>query len=527
MKKMQKLKLSFSFLVCMIIYLSLSTVVFGEGYEQRVATPSQEVPYAVEINHTYTDSISWLYDYEGTPYGLTGISSPLITYYIDITGDDNYKLSMLVDGVEVDAQYDKASGYLTYQANNLIGTHTVSIELEVYGKKKHITSWDFTVDRKPVDPFKGKNLNLLSSVQKESILRLNKYRNELSLPFFSENELLHRAAQAHSNYLATNHVIGHYENMNKVGYTGNGSQDRASYFGFNGSVGEGITYQQRTGSSGVDNLMDAPYHRLNIINPHDDLAGIGYNNQGDIVINYGSYADSEKEPEVVLYPYNQQKDAKISWYVSENPNPLRFWGIDKTYVGYPISYAYFPANSTDQLIVKKLSLKDENNKNVSFYDVTPSRDDHSEHHVFIIPKSPLKVDYTYFVNVEAYVKDDQGNIRDVSRSWSFKTASVIDIHDIYFEKYMGTNFIKVKFNNGEDPSSIIKIEKKGKLYIKYVKKKQWTYQTMTEGDYTLTIESPLFKDKKIIPITVKKNKEMRHDSDGDWSIIYKGKKVQK
>ncbi|SOC15603.1 uncharacterized protein YkwD [Ureibacillus xyleni] len=517
---MKKFKSSLFLLILLIIYFSLSTNVFGEEAKQEIEPPSLETLNTVELKNYSTDAISWSYDYTGKPSGLTGVSSPIITYYIKITGDASYELNMLIDGVKVDADYDEQSGYLTYQANNLTGTHKVSIELTVYGKKNPITSWNFTIDTSPVNPFEGKNLNILNAVQTESISRLNKYRNELQLPSFSENEILHKAAQAHSNYLSTNNVTGHNESSNKIGYTGNHPWERAAYFGFTGSAGEGITYQKKTGLLGVDNLMDAPYHRLSIIDPHSDLAGIGYNDRGDIVINYGSYTRTEKQAEVVLYPYDKQQNAKVSWFVAENPNPLRFWGVDKTYVGYPISYAYFPVNSNDQLLVKSLSLTNESGQKVPFYDVTPSRDDHSKNHVFLIPKSPLEVDHTYFVEVEASVKDAKGNVRDVSRSWSFKTADQLDIHDIYFSKYLQNNFINVHFNSGEEPTSTITIEKDGEVYIKYQDNRQWTYQPITEGDFTLTIESLLFNSKKTIPITITKNNEIRYNGDGDWNVLY-------
>ncbi|MGN7385471.1 immunoglobulin-like domain-containing protein [Sporosarcina sp. SAFN-015] len=517
---MKKMKSIYFLLIMFIAFLTVSPITSANEIAPFPKTPSQEPTPITELTNKSASGISWQYALEGKPNGLTGISSPFISYYIKITGDADYDLRMLVDGVQVGATYDKASGNLTYQTSNLTGSHEVAVQLYVYGQRYDITKWSFTVDPNPVNPFEAKNRNLLNAVQDESILRLNKYRAALSLRYYTVSVNLQKAAQAHTNYLASNNVTGHGEQPNGVGFTGSHPWDRASYFGFDGNAGEGITYQKKTGAMGVDDLMDAPYHRLSIIDPRNRLAGTGYNNRGDIVINYGSYTEPDQKAEVVVYPYDKQKDAKASWYVAENPNPLRFWGIDRVHVGYPISYAYFTNESSDQLIVDSLSLKDGNNRNISFYDVTPDKDNEGKHHVFLIPKSPLVPGQTYYVDVNAHVKDKMGENKDVSRSWSFTTANSIAVQDIYFTKYQGTNFIGVNLDSGEDPDSIVTIEKDSQLFLKYEGRMQWTYQSIVAGDYILTIESPLFQEKKKIPITIQKNNEIRFDGDGDWQVLF-------
>lgn len=79
---------------------------------------------------------------------------------------------------------------------------------------------------------------------------------------------------------------------------------------FDGGAGEGITYGKKTGGLGIDDLMDAPYHRLSIIDPRNYLAGTGYNDRGDIVVNYGSSRSEETRSKVVLYPFNCAE----TWY---------------------------------------------------------------------------------------------------------------------------------------------------------------------------------------------------------------------
>lgn len=520
---MQRLKTSFLTFSLLMASFSLSITTFAEEPSALIETSTIEL---LDSRTTFSlsnqSAISWKYENVGKPSGLIGYSSPLISHYIRITGDADYTLRMLLDGKQVHAQYDDITGYLTYPTSNLTGTHKVEVQLDVYGKTYPIANWNFTVNASPINPFEGKNQYLLATIQDEAIIRMNTYRSALSIPLFASSESLQKAAQAHSNYMALNHVTGHTENPKSIGYTGTNPWDRGGYFGFTGNTGEGITYTKKTGSLGVDDLMDAPYHRLSIINPFNHLAGVGYNNRGDIVINYGSFNSREKRSDVVLYPFDKQKNAKTNWFVLENPNPLRFWKIDREYVGYPISYAYFTEDNNDQLLIKNLSLKNKQQENIPFYDVTPDRDNQGKHHVFLIPKSPLEPGQTYSAYVEATVVDTKGNEKDVSRAWSFTTAGGLDIHDIYFSKYKGTNFINLKYNSGEDPQAIVQIEKDGQVYLTRDDGGQITYKPITAGNFELTVESPLFKEYKTIPITIKKNNDSRYDDDADWTIVSNG-----
>lgn len=475
----------------------------------------------IEEKPLNTDSISWYFENKGKPSGVTSINTPFITHRVIITGDEPYKLRMLLDGVQVNADYDRNTGILSYQTGKLAGKHIVAVEIEVYGKTYHFTSWEFLIDPTPVDPFIGTNHLLLSTIQQETVTRMNGYRNALSLPMFSVSESLQKAAQAHSNYLSAYPSAGHKETPNTPGFTGENPWDRSAYFGFMGSVGEGITYQKETGALGVDDLMDAPYHRLSIIDPENTLAGVGYNDRGDITIKYGDLVSPTESEKIVLYPYHQQMDAKVSWYVAENPNPLRFWGIDKEFVGYPISYAYFPNDREEVLNVTSLSLTNRQGEAVAFYDVTPERETEGKHHVFLIPKSPLKPGETYHVQVKAFVENAKGQQVDVSRSWSFKTSLHIDVQDLYFMKSGNMNFIRAALNSGEDPNAKIKVEQNGQLYIEGEKTKQWSYKEITAGDYIVAIESPLFNVRKEIPVTIQPNDTPRRIGSGDWKIIMK------
>lgn len=515
-------KIYASFLILFLSFTCFSFPSNASAEEQFFPVeraPSQTIVQENVFHQKSVDAISWIYANQGAPIELTASSSPLIAYQLEIIGEDDYRVIMRLNGQEVDAQYDRSKKLVTFQTNNLSGSQHVSVALEYRGKVYELTTWSFTVDPSPVDPFKNQNLTLLSTIQDEAITQMNRYRTALDLPIFTQENSLQQAAQAHSNYLVANGMDGHtQEDPSGIGYTGSSPTHRGHYFGFPSGVGEGIVYEKNTGFLGIDELIDAPYHRMSIINPKNTFAGIGYNQRGDLVVNYG--ADTSQSTDLVLYPYDQQTDAKVSWYVAENPNPLRFWDLDRIHVGYPISYAYFPEQSNDQLIVTNLSLKDSQNRDVPFYDVTPERDNHAKHHVFLIPKSPLKPGETYAVNVQAFAKDQSNNTRDISKSWSFTTASEIDIQDIYFMKNQSNEFLRIAYNSGYDPNAIVRLTKNDEHYIRLEGNKQWSLKPIGTGDYTLTIESPLFNVTKEIPVAITKNKQPRFDQDGDWLVSF-------
>lgn len=515
MKKTYLLFLSF---VMGLLHFLIPSTTFAEDSLPIERAPSQAEVIEDTFYQNSVDAISWIYERQGNPSELTASSSPVIAYKIEVKGDADYRVVMRLNGEEVDAKYDKIAGLVTYQTTNLTGSQQVSIAIEVYNQTYELTSWRFAVDPTPIEPFENQDLTLLSTIQDESITQMNHYRTALSLPGFTVSNPLQKAAQAHSNYLSINQVSGHAQSPSGIGYVGSNPLARGNYFGYLGSVGEGITYEKRKGSLGIEDLMDAPYHRLSIIHPKNTFAGVGYNNQGGLVVNYGAMSDTEQTADVVLYPYNKQNDAKVSWYAAENPNPLRFWGLDRIHVGYPISYAYFPEENDDELVVTNLSLKDSQNRDLPFYDVTPERDDYAKHHVFLIPKSPLKPGETYTVNVEAFAKDNSNNQRDISKEWSFTTAPSIDVQDIYFTKSQKTNFLHLAYHSGEDPDATIQVKKNHELYLEVKDKQQWTHKAIVAGNYTLSIESPLFHTTKEIPITIDKNHHPRFDRDGDWQV---------
>lgn len=97
----------------------------------------------------------------------------------------------------------------------------------------------------------------------DGVTYINGLRQSMGLSLLRENEYLHNTAQAHSNYIAANGTSeSHYETPGKTGFTGVGPSERARFAGYDGSVGEVISYTDNANNAGMKSLIDAPYHVL-------------------------------------------------------------------------------------------------------------------------------------------------------------------------------------------------------------------------------------------------------------------------
>lgn len=475
------------------------------------------------IEH-FGPSLSWSYEMQGKPTGKTSVTNPIISYYIKFTdgSESDYQLEMLVNTKKVSAEYDPSTGYFTYQAINLSNENEVVVNLYVFGQKEpyHSANWTFSIDQNPVNPFVNRNKTILSHVQDQSLAKINNYRTKLGLSKVKIEPTLHKSAQAHANYLETNPNHGHNEQLGTIGFTGENVWDRASYYGFYGMTGEGITYRKDNGFLGVTDLMDAPYHRLSVINPFYNVVGAGYNQNGDIVINYGSTLTNVKNEDyyIVSYPYNGQTDVKTSWFVAETPNPLRFWNIDREFVGYPVSFALFTKIDAT-LKLESTAFVNSNGKSIDHYLVYPGNDSEGKHHVFLIPKTPLSPGETYTASLKGSIS---GGIKTVSidKKSTFTTTDHIDIGNISFMKNKnGVDILHVEWKSGEDPNAVIKLETENRTVLRLEKGYQYgSTELLKEGNYSLVITSPFYNETKNLPLRLVKQDNPAYNHDGNWVI---------
>ncbi|XID95618.1 stalk domain-containing protein [Paenibacillaceae bacterium WGS1546] len=271
-----------------------------------------------------------------------------------------------------------------------------------------------------------------SDAAKQALAYINKIRAQAGLAKVELDPYLTKAAENHANYLKINKTTGHYEEEGKEGYAGDGPTERVinvggehlakihsanntdyidyshmSYEerlaqiaadknkGINSSqitgklVSEGISYGKSSSVSGVASLINAPYHRGNIVDRNLEYIGVGFN-EWCLVVTY-----SLKYPEELsgysIYPFDGQKDVEPTFHGRENPDPLADTGIKQS--GYIITHLSYEFGD-----IRTATLVEETGVTVpvviknGFYMGTGNLN-------LIIPKTPLKAGTAYTVTI--------------------------------------------------------------------------------------------------------------------------------
>ena len=113
---------------------------------------------------------------------------------------------------------------------------------------------------------------------KAGLEKLNRWREQVGLQALQLLPELQKAAQSHAAYLGKD-AHGHDEiNQSNPHYTGADPQERATAAGYPAPVVENLTVGNfaRSGNGSTDSLMTALYHRLGLLNPDHDEAGVAW-----------------------------------------------------------------------------------------------------------------------------------------------------------------------------------------------------------------------------------------------------------
>jgi uncharacterized protein YkwD len=172
-------------------------------------------------------------------------------------------------------------------------------------------------------------------------------RQQMGLAQTSRNNLIDKAAQAHSTYQAINDTIAHDEVSTKRGFTGATLSDRLRAAQYvlprsNFAFGEVISATGDTsGVNAAEDLITAIYHRFVIFEPKYLEAGTGAATSSSgftyfttdfttVLLNQGGLGSGR----LVTYPFaNQQNLPTVFFSDQEEPDPVP----DRNEVGYPVS----------------------------------------------------------------------------------------------------------------------------------------------------------------------------------------------
>lgn len=367
-----------------------------------------------------------------------------------------------------------------------------------------------------IDPYANKDRQTLTYYQQEIADELNRMRYDLGLETLSLNEQLNNAAQSHSNYqFELNQNTGHYQTQDTEFKTGYSYIDRMNYYDYQGvKGGESIAPIEISPNVALEKMIDAPYHRIGILNPNHQELGVGINHEvgkrSTLVLNFGAF-DAYTDNQFVKYPYDNQNEVKLGWFANERPNPLELFGQNHVYVGYPITLS-IGDKDTDRLIANHATLTDDEGQVIDTYLVDSSTETPFKRQVIIIPKKMLKPNTTYTVTLDGERKLFNGESETFYEVWTFNT-----IEELYVTE-MAVNEAKNQFvmalNTGDVNNMTAQITKDGKLYHSYRitngVSTSYSSNPIIEGIYEMSVEVPFLDPIKVEFEVYKEN--------GDWNV---------
>ena len=241
----------------------------------------------------------------------------------------------------------------------------------------------------------------------------NQFRHAIGSPTVPTDPRLQQAAQNHANYNSANGILGHFETAGLPYYTGYGPRDRLIAQGWTTSfVSEVATGGSELG--GVQQLWDAPYHRLGLMHPNATTIGWGHSelngrlsNVGDIVYNFGI-----RPVEFVRSPAHMQTNIPTSWSGQESPSPVPA-GSSGPY-GYPIMVVYSAGQNVQ---FRAAELVAPSGTRLPFY-VAPQQFEYD--YQVIVPQRPLATNTTYHVRFDITVAGQW-----LTNEWDFSTGSMV------------------------------------------------------------------------------------------------------
>ena len=240
---------------------------------------------------------------------------------------------------------------------------------------------------------------------------LNDHRYAVGAPTIGADARVNSAAQNHANYSSANGYMGHFETSGLPYYTGYSARDRLIAAGWSTSFVSEVATGGSSGIAGVNQLWDAPYHRLGMMHPNSVSTGWGYStagSRGSIVGDF-VYDFSQRPVNFVRSPANGQTGIPTSWSGQESPNPLPS-GVTGP-VGYPIMVVY---SAGQNVTMRAAEIVAPNGSRLPIY-YAPQQFEFD--YQVIIPQQPLASGTTYHARFDINV-----NSQMVTNEWDFTTA---------------------------------------------------------------------------------------------------------
>ena len=253
--------------------------------------------------------------------------------------------------------------------------------------------------------------NTQTAVQADMLQALNDHRFAVGAPTIGADARVNSAAQNHANYSSANNYMGHYETSGLPYYTGYSARDRLTAAGWSTAFVSEVATGGSSGVAGVDQLWDAPYHRLGMMHPNSVSTGWGYSTVGSRPATVGDfvYDFSQRPVSYVRSPAAGQTGIPTGWSGQESPDPLPAGTSGP--VGYPIMVVYSAAQSVTMRAAEVVA--PDGSRLPIYY--APQQFEYD--YQVIIPQKPLAAGTTYHVRFDINV-----NSQMVTNEWDFTTA---------------------------------------------------------------------------------------------------------
>lgn len=255
------------------------------------------------------------------------------------------------------------------------------------------------------------SISAQAAVQADMLQTLNDHRYAVGAPTIGADARVNAAAQNHANYSSANGYMGHYETSGLPYYTGYAPHDRLVAAGWSTSFVSEVATGGGSGIAGVNQLWDAPYHRLGMMHPNSVSTGWGYSVVGSRGSTVGDfvYDFSQRPVNYVRSPAAGQSAIPTSWSGQESPNPLPA-GVSGP-VGYPIMVVY---SAGQNVTMRAAEIVAPGGARLPIY-YAPQQFEYD--YQVIIPQKPLAAGTTYHVRFDINV-----NSVMTTNEWDFTTA---------------------------------------------------------------------------------------------------------
>jgi uncharacterized protein YkwD len=315
---------------------------------------------------------------------------------------------MKLNGSVVASKYDPEARALAHQPPQPLspGDYQVECKVTLAGRATFKQKWITTIAPNAIPNFAPS-----TPAQMEALTLANKVRRDLGLPELRLDECLNAAAIIHSEYLAANNEVGHSERPGQPKFFAESGGDRLAKLGWGGPSWEVVSQGERELSEAMQNLFDAPYHRIAFMQPGLITFGSGRVKDKTTIEMGGT-----SEEGVIVSPADGQTNVQRLWIGTEVPDPLRIHQNASQPVGYPIVLVCFQKDNLGLSNVKAELTS--GGQAVPFYLNHPGNDPELQMAVFIIPIKPLKPKTSYTASVTGV--DASGH--NISRTWTFTTA---------------------------------------------------------------------------------------------------------